>query len=331
MVLAATSPMQARRTSGDILGSIGDTPLVRLDRFYPPQAGASLFAKLEYLNPGGSVKDRIAKFMIADAMIQGRLETNGTIIEPTAGNTGIGLALVAAVYEFRCIFVVPERFSQEKQRLMRALGAEIVHTPTGDGMEGAIAKAHELAADIPGAVVMQQFSNPSNVTAHYQTTGPEIWEQMAGQVDIAVLGAGTGGTFTGVVRYLKEQNPDLYAVIVQPYGASLGAGYSGPHKIEGIGIDCIATAELLDQSLIDRMVVVPDEDAHEAVHELARREGMLVGSSSGAAAHAARLIAREITDGTLKMAGSRIVTLFPDGGDRYLSKGLYGSFEQWSA
>lgn len=331
MVLAETFPVQARRTSGDILGSIGDTPLVRLDRFCSSQAGVSIFAKLEYLNPGGSVKDRIAKFMIADAMIQGRLETGGTIIEPTAGNTGIGLALVAAVHGFRCIFVVPERFSQEKQMLMRALGAEIVHTPTEDGMEGAIARSHELAADIPGAVVMQQFSNPANVAAHYQTTGPEIWEQMMGQVDIVVLGAGTGGTFTGTVRYLKEQNPDLYAVIVQPYGASLGAGYSGSHKIEGIGIDCIATAELLDQSLVDRMVVVHDEDAHKAVHELARREGMLVGSSSGAAAHAARLIAREITDGTLKSAGSRIVTLFPDGGDRYLSKGLYGSFGQWSA
>jgi O-acetylserine dependent cystathionine beta-synthase len=331
MVLAATSPAQARRASGDILGSIGDTPLVRLDRFFPPQAGPSLFAKLEYLNPGGSVKDRIAQFMIADAMIQGRLEATGTIIEPTAGNTGIGLALVAAVYGFRCVFVVPERFSQEKQMLMRALGAEIVHTPTGDGMEGAIARAYELAAAIPGAVVMQQFSNPSNVAAHYQTTGPEIWEQMAGEVDVVVLGAGTGGTFTGVVRYLKEQNPDLYAVLVQPYGASLGAGYSGPHKIEGIGIDRIATAELLDQSLIDRMVVVHDEDAHRAVHELARREGMLVGSSSGAAAHAARLIAREIADRTLTVAGSRIMTLFPDGGDRYLSKGLYSSFEQWSA
>ncbi len=318
------------RTANEVIGCIGNTPLVRLDRFYPPQAGVAIFAKLEYLNPGGSVKDRIAKFMIADAMIQGKLETNGTVIEPTAGNTGIGLALVAAVYGFRCIFVVPERFSQEKQALMRALGAEIVHTPTQDGMEGAIARSHELAGEIPGAVVMQQFSNPANVAAHYQTTGPEIWEQMAGQVDIAVLGAGTGGTFTGVVRYLKEQNPDLYAVIVQPYGASLGTGYAGSHKIEGIGIDHIETVPLLDQSLIDRMIVVHDEDAHTAVRELARQEGMLVGSSSGAVAHAARVVAQEIADGLLKTAGSRIVTLFPDGGDRYLSKGLYDSFEQWS-
>ena len=314
----------------DVIGCIGNTPLVCLERFYPPQAGVTLFAKLEYLNPGGSVKDRIAKFMIADAMMQGRLTVDGTIIEPTAGNTGIGLALVAAVHGFRCIFVVPERFSQEKQALMRALGAEIVHTPTRDGMEGAIARAHELADEIPGAVVMQQFSNPANVAAHYQTTGPEIWEQMASQVDVVVLGAGTGGTFTGVVRYLKEQNPDLYAVIVQPYGASLGTGYAGPHKTEGIGIDHIETVPLLDQSLIDRMIVVHDEKAHAAVHALARQEGMLVGSSSGAVAHAAQVVAQEIVDGRLKTAGRRIVTLFPDGGDRYLSKGLYDSFEQWS-
>jgi cysteine synthase len=198
-------------------------------------------------------------------------------------------------------------------------------------MEGAIDQANGLADEIPGAVVMQQFANPANVAAHYETTGPEIWRQMKGQVDVAVLGAGTGGTFTGAVRYLKEQNPHLYAVIVQPYGASLGRGYSGSHKIEGIGIDSMETAELVDESLIDRMVVAPDREAHAAVHELARTEGMLVGSSSGAVAYAARVIADEIARGALEVDGGRIATLFPDGGDRYLSKGLYDEFDAWVA
>ncbi|HEY76124.1 MAG TPA: cysteine synthase family protein [Thermoflexia bacterium] len=313
----------------DITGCIGNTPLVQLSRFYPPRQGVEVFAKLEYLNPGGSVKDRIALSMIDDAEARGVLQPGGTIIEPTAGNTGIALAMVATVRGYRCIFVVPERFSQEKQILMRALGAEIIHTPTKEGMEGAIEKAQELAAQIPGAVVMQQFSNPANVAAHYTTTGPEIWEQMEGRVDVVVLGAGTGGTFTGVVRYLKERNPDLYAVIVQPYGATLGRGYAGPHKIEGIGIDHIETVPILDESLIDRLVVVRDEEAHAALKELARVEGMLVGSSSGAAAFAARLIADEIADGLLDAGEGRVVTLFPDGSDRYLSKGIYGSFEEW--
>jgi len=314
----------------DITGCIGHTPLVRLRRFFPSKQRVDIFAKLEFLNPGGSVKDRIGLSMIQDAEARGTLQPGGTIIEPTAGNTGIGLALVAAVRGYRCVFVVPERFSQEKQTLMRAFGAEIVHTPTENGIEGAIACAQELARQIAGAVVMQQFANPANPAAHYTTTGPEIWEQTAGQVDVVVLGAGTGGTFTGAVRYLKEQNPYLYAVIVQPYGAALGQGYAGPHKIEGIGIDHIETVPILDQSLIDRLVVVQDEDAHAAVKELARTEGMLVGSSSGAAAHAARLIAQEIEDGTLEASGGRIVTLFPDGGERYLSKGIYGSFDEWT-
>ncbi len=314
----------------DITGCIGHTPLVRLGRFLPSRRGVDIFAKLEFLNPGGSVKDRIGLSMIKDAEARGVLLPGGTIIEPTAGNTGIGLALVAAVRGYRCIFVVPERFSQEKQVLMQALGAEIVHTPTENGIEGAIARAQELARQIEGSVVIQQFANPANPAAHYATTGPEIWEQMAGQVDVVVLGAGTGGTFTGTVRYLKEQNPHLYAVIVQPYGASLGQGYTGSHKIEGIGIDHIETVPILDQSLIDRMVVVRDENAHAAVKELARKEGMLVGSSSGTAAHAARLIAQEIEDGSLDVGGGRVVTLFPDGGDRYLSKGIYGSFDEWT-
>ncbi|MDF1515249.1 MAG: cysteine synthase family protein [Anaerolineae bacterium] len=318
-------------TAADVTECIGYTPLVRLDRYFHPRDGISICAKLEFLNPGGSVKDRIGKLMIEQAEREGALHLGGTIIEPTAGNTGIGLALVAAVRGYRCIFVVPERFSQEKQTLMCALGAEIVHTPTKKGMEGAITEAHALAEKIPNAVVMQQFANPANALAHYQTTGPEIWEQMSGNVDVAVFGAGTGGTFTGAVRYLREQNPELYAVIVQPYGASMGQGYAGSHKIEGIGIDDLDTVQLLDSNQINQMVVVSDLDAHTAVHKLARREGMLVGSSSGAAAHAAQVIAQKIIEGTLELPGQRIVTLFPDGGDRYLSKGLYGTFEEWTA
>jgi len=313
------------------LSCIGHTPLVRLGRFYPAERDISLAAKLEYLNPGGSVKDRIGLAMIDDAEARGTLRPGGTIVEPTAGNTGIGLALVAAVRGYRCIFVIPERFSWEKQELLRALGAEIVHTPTSAGIEGAIAEARRLAAEIPGAVVMQQFTNPANAAAHYRTTGAEIWEQTDGQVDVVVLGAGTGGTFTGVARFLKERNPRLIAVLVQPYGASLGQGYSGPHKIEGIGINKIETSAILDGSLIDRMVVVRDEEAHRALQDLARCEGMLVGSSSGAAAHAARVVAGQIARGELPAAGGRIVTLFPDGADRYLSKHIYGAFEEWQA
>lgn len=315
----------------NLLACIGHTPLVRLDRFYPSQRGAFLSAKLEYLNPGGSVKDRIGLAMIDDAEARGTLRPGGTIVEPTAGNTGIGLALVAAVRGYRCIFVIPERFSWEKQELLRALGAEIVHTPTCDGIEGAIVEARRLTAETPGAVVMQQFANPANVTAHYRTTAAEIWEQTAGQVDVVILGAGTGGTFTGITRYLKERNPRLHAVIVQPYGASLGQGYAGSHKIEGIGIDKIETAAILDRTLIDQMVIVRDEEAHQALKELARSEGILVGSSSGAAAHAARVVAAQIATGELAAGGGQIVTLFPDGADRYLSKHIYRTFEEWKA
>lgn len=315
----------------NLLSCIGHTPLVRLDRFYPPHRGTFLSAKLEYLNPGGSVKDRIGLAMIDDAEARGTLRPGGTIVEPTAGNTGIGLALVAAVRGYRCIFVIPERFSWEKQELLRALGAEIVHTPTRDGIEGAIVEARRLAAATPGAVVMQQFANPANVTAHYRTTAAEIWEQTDGQLDVVVLGAGTGGTFTGITRYLKERNPRLHAVIVQPYGASLGQGYAGSHKIEGIGIDNIETAAILDRSLIDQVVVVRDEEAHQALKELARCEGILVGSSSGAAAHAARVVAEQVVKGELAAGGGHIVTLFPDGADRYLSKHIYGAFEEWKA
>jgi O-acetylserine dependent cystathionine beta-synthase len=317
--------------NGDVTACVGNTPLVRLDRFYRPHDGVALFAKLEYLNPGGSVKDRIGVEMIADAEARGVLRPGGAVIEPTAGNTGIGLALVAAVRGYRCICVIPDRFSQEKQMLLRAMGAEVINTPAEQGMAAAIAKAGELATEIPGGVVLQQFANPANVAAHYKTTGPEIWRQMDGQVDVVVLGAGSGGTFTGVARYLKERNPHLCAVLVQPYGASLGQGYRGRHKVEGIGIDNPAQNPILDQTLIDHMVVVRDEEAQMALKQLARTEGILVGSSAGAAAHAARLVADDVAEGRLPVGGGNIVTLFPDGLERYMSQRILGTFDEWTA
>ncbi|MHB0878564.1 MAG: PLP-dependent cysteine synthase family protein [Anaerolineae bacterium] len=235
----------------DITGIIGHTPLLRLGRYHRGRK-ASIYAKLEFTNPGGSVKDRMALAMIEDGERRGLLHPGGTIVEPTAGNTGIGLALVAAVRGYQTVFVVPERFSIEKQTLMRALGAEIVTTPNGDGIEGAIARAHEIAATIPGAFVPQQFTNPANARAHYEGTGREIWEQLGGQVDVAVIGAGTGGTFTGTVRHLRERNPGLYAVLVQPAGAVLGRLPGHAHKIEGIGIDQVETVPILDQSFISK-------------------------------------------------------------------------------
>lgn len=310
--------------AADLLACIGHTPLVALDRYQPPVNGVRLAAKLEYLNPGGSVKDRIGLAMVRAAEGTGELRPGGTIVEATAGNTGIGLALAAAVLGYRSVFVIPERFSWEKRELLRALDAEVLDTPTSEGMEGALNRAKEVVARTPGAVLMQQFANPANPAAHYATTGPEIWEQTAGQVRTVVIGAGSGGTFTGTVRFLKERRSDLYAVLVQPYGASLGEGYQGPHKTEGIGIDKVSAVPVLDRSLIDEIVVVRDEDAQAAVRDLARQEGMLVGSSSGAAAHAAREVAQRTRTPGL------VVTLFADGADRYLSKHIYGAFEEWT-
>jgi len=258
------------------------------------------------------------------------LRPGGTVIEPTAGNTGIGLALVGAVRGYRCILVIPDRFSREKQDLIRAMGAEVVNTPAQDGIDTAIARAHELAQQIPGAVVMQQFANPANPDGHYHTTGREIWEALDGRVDAVVMGAGTGGTFTGVARYLKERSPDLYAVLALPYGASLGQGYCGPHKVEGIGIDKVEQVPVLDLSLVDRVIVVRDEDTHRANLALARSEAILAGGSSGTAAHAARVVATEIAAGSLSLKGGHVVTLLPDGAERYLSQHIYGTFDEWT-
>lgn len=293
---------------------IGRTPIVELTQFELPE-GVRLFAKLEYFNPGGSVKDRLGLELIRDAEEKGMLKPGGTIIEPTAGNTGIGLALAAVGTGYRVIFCVPEKFSQEKQELMRALGAEVVNTPTEQGIKGAIAKAQELAQSIPGAFVPQQFANPANPAAHYKTTGPEIWEQLEGRVDVFVAGAGSGGTFMGVARYLKEQNPAIKTVIVEPEGSILNGGQPGPHKTEGIGMEFLPP--FMDTSYFDAIHTIYDDEAFEWVKQLAAREGLLVGSSSGAAMAAA------LREAKAAKPGSHIVTIFPDSSERYLSKQIY--------
>jgi len=288
--------------------------MLQITRFDLP-AGVALYAKLEYFNPGGSVKDRLGVELIADAEEKGQLQPGGTIIEPTAGNTGIGVALAAIGKGYRVIFCVPEKFSREKQELMRALGAEVVNTPTEKGIVGAIEKAKALAAATTGAFVPQQFANPANPAAHYKTTGPEIWEQLGGKVDVLVAGAGTGGTFTGVARFLKQRNPSLKACIVEPTGSVLRGGAPSPHKTEGIGVEYIYPT--LDMSLVDEIYTVTDEDAFAMVKALAAREGCLVGSSSGAAFWAALQEAKQHGPGT------SMVVIFPDSSERYLSKQIY--------
>jgi cystathionine beta-synthase (O-acetyl-L-serine) len=303
--------MQVARSIQEL---VGRTPMLEITRFALPE-GVRVFAKLEYFNPGGSVKDRLGLELIAEAERSGALQPGGTVIEPTAGNTGIGVALAAIGKGYRVMFCVPEKFSQEKQELMRALGAEVVNTRTEDGIMGAISKAKELAATIPGAYVPQQFANPANPAAHYKSTGPEIWAQLDGKVDVFVAGAGSGGTFTGATRYLKEQNPQLKGCIVEPEGSVLRGGTPGPHKTEGIGVEYIYPT--LDMQLADEIYTVTDVDAFAMVKELAAKEGCLVGSSSGAAFWAALQEAQKHGPGT------NIVVVFPDSSERYLSKQIY--------
>ncbi|WP_422444531.1 cysteine synthase A [Thermoanaerobacterium sp. DL9XJH110] len=302
------------KVANDIRELIGGTPLLKINNFSLPDE-VKIYAKLEYFNPGGSIKDRAGLFMLEEAEKHGMLRPGATIIEPTAGNTGIGIALAALNKGYKVIFVVPEKFSEEKQELMKALGAEIIHTPTDRGMEGAIEKARDLSREIPDSFIPNQFENPANPLAHYKTTGPEIYEQLDGKVDYFVAGVGSGGTFTGAVRYLKEKNPKIKAVAVEPEGSILGGGPKGSHKTEGIGVEFIP--KTLDVNLIDEVITVSDEDAFNMVKELARREGLLVGSSSGAAFYAAYRIAGRIT------GPANIVTIFPDGSERYLSKKIY--------
>lgn len=277
--------------------------------------GVRLFAKLEFFNPGGSIKDRLGLHLIETALASGELKTGGTIIEPTAGNTGIGIALAAVNKGFRVIFVVPEHFSQEKQLLMKALGAEIVHTPRKDGMRGAIEKTKQLLAEIPNSYSPQQFENPANPETYYQSLAPEIERDLDGNVSVFVAGAGTGGTFMGAARYFKDKNPNIKTVIVEPEGSIIAGGEAGPHRTEGIGMEFLPV--YMDRAIFDAIHTIDDEDAFDMVRQLAEKEGLLVGSSSGAAMVAAWNEAKKATP------GSNIVTIFPDSSERYLSKDIY--------
>ena len=292
---------------------IGNTPIAKLTHIDLPD-GANLFAKLELFNPAGSVKDRVGKAMIEDAEQTGRLKPGGTIIEATAGNTGLGIAFAALNKGYRVIFVVPTKFSEEKQTLLRALGAEVINTPREEGMLGASAKADALRSEIPGAISLGQFVNPANPRVHYETTGPEIYRDLNGKIDFLIAGAGSGGTYSGVVKYLKEQNPAVQGILADPVGSTMGGGEHGDYDIEGIGNDFIA--DTMDMSLVDQVVKITDTEAFDGARELARKEGIFAGSSSGAALAAAKKFA---------LAGNRgnFVIILPDRGDRYFSKHLY--------
>ena len=292
---------------------IGNTPMVKLNNIEHPDT-VKLFGKLEYYNPSGSVKDRTGKYMIEDAERRGLLKKGGTIIEGTAGNTGLGIAFAALNKGYRVIFVVPEKFSEEKQTLMRALGAEIVNTPREDGMLGAAAKAEELKKTIKGAISLQQFKNPANPRAHYETTGKEIYEDMEGKIDYLISGAGSGGTFSGIMHYLKEKNPNIQGVLADPIGSTMGGGEHADYNIEGIGNDFIA--DTMDMKMVDTVIKVSDKEAFDGSKELAKKEGILAGSSSGAALAAAKKLIEQGAKGNL-------VLVFPDRGDRYFSKGSY--------
>ena len=297
---------------------IGHTPLLALRRWgKQQQLVAEIVAKVEYFNPGGSVKDRVALSMITDAEEKGLLKPGALIIEPTSGNTGVGLAWVASVKGYRLILTMPETMSLERRNLLKALGAELVLTPGSEGMGGAIRKAQEIQAATPGSLILQQFENPANPLAHERTTAEEIWQDTDGKIDIFVASVGTGGTLTGTARGLKKKNPNIRIVAVEPAGSPvLSGGKAGPHKIQGIGAGFIP--KILDTSLIDQIIPVTDEDAMRTSRELSATEGLLVGISSGAAAFADREIAREEAN-----QGKRIVVLLPDTGERYLSTELF--------
>ena len=299
------------------LDLVGNTPLVRVNNLIKKdELKADVLAKLEYFNPAGSVKDRIAKEMILDALDKGLINENTTLIEPTSGNTGIGLSAVATALNLKIIITMPETMSVERRNLMKAYGAELVLTPGSEGMKGAIAKAKELASQIENSFIPGQFENPANPTAHYKTTGPEIYEQTEGKVDIFVAGVGTGGTISGIGKYLKEKNPEVKVVAVEPASSPvLSTGKGGAHKIQGIGAGFVP--ETLDTKIYDEIITVENEDAFATGKEMAKTEGILVGISSGAALYAAKELAKREEN-----AGKTIVVLLPDGGDRYLSTPL---------
>jgi len=302
------------RITDDISQLVGDTPILQLKKLVPA-GSAGVYAKLEYLNPGGSVKDRAASGIILRAEADGQLRPGGTIVEATAGNTGIGLALIGVQRGYKVALFVPERFSEEKVAIMRALGAQVTRTPDAEGMQGAIRKANAFVAATPGAFMAAQFDNPANPDYHYETTAPEIFEQMEGQIDALVIGAGTAGTFTGLARFMKERLPNLLAFAVETQGSILGGGKPGPHKVEGIGASFIPGN--FDRSVCDEVLMVSDADAFAMVRDLAAREGVLSGSSGGANVAAAVRVA-----GWLGQS-KRVVTMIPDSAERYLSKKIF--------
>ena len=303
-----------RGVAESVLDLVGHTPLLHLSRFAKPPL-AEIFAKLEYSNPGGSVKDRAALGMILEAEKEGKLRPGSTIIEPTAGNTGIGLALIGVARGYRVILTVPEGYAVEKMKLIAALGGEIKYVPAASGIKGAVAKARELAADIKDSFIPQQFENPANPKFHEMTTAQEIIEQMEGRIDAVVIGAGTSGTFVGVSRAVKKINPEVLCVLVEPEGSIYGGHPPGPKKIEGIGQKDFIPA-IFDANLADEILMVMDDEACSAIRKLARLEGLLGGWSSGAAAAGAYRIAERLGE------GKRVVTVFPDSAERYLSQGI---------
>jgi len=315
-----------------VLETIGETPLVRVQAS-PDEV--PVYAKLESFNPGASIKDRLGKYMIQGLLDRGELDPGGTVIEPTAGNTGIGMALAATQIDVEVTFVVPERFSVEKQILMRSLGAEVVNTPTEDGMERAIDHAHELAAEMDNAVVPQQFASPLNVEAHRKTTGPEIYEALDGEVGAIVAGCGTAGTLMGIAEYVLEQEPDTHVTAVEPEGSLLATTLGedverAEYNIEGIGSHDVSTTQLFDPDLVDEVRQVSDRTAQAELKRLAREEGQLVASSAGAASVAAREVADRIDRGEIDAPYDTVATVFPDSSERYLSKGIYDSYEEWT-
>ena len=307
-----------KKVAKNLIGLIGHTPLMELSG-YSAKYGleGNIVAKLEALNPAGSVKDRVALSMIEDAEERGLLKPGATIIEPTSGNTGVGLAMVATIKGYRLILTMPETMSLERRNLLKALGAQIVLTDGMAGMSGSIAKAQELKATIPGSVILQQFENPANAAVHERTTGEEIWEDTGGQIATFVAGVGTGGTICGVARALKKHNPDVYVMAVEPAASPvLAGGVAAPHRIQGIGANFIP--KIYDASVVDEVIGVPDDEAIRAGRELAATEGLLAGISSGAAVYAARKLAERP-----EFAGKMIVALLPDTGERYLSTELF--------
>ena len=301
-----------------VLDLVGGTPIMELHNYMKNfDINGRILAKLEYFNPAGSAKDRVAKQMIADAEASGKLKKGSTIIEPTSGNTGIGLASAAASLGYKCVLVMPDSMSVERINLLKAYGAEVVLSEGAKGMAGAVAKAEELAKNTEGSFIAGQFENPSNPKAHYLTTGPEIWADTDGKIDIFVATVGTGGTLTGTAKYLKEKNPDIKIIAVEPASSPLlSAGKAGPHKIQGIGANFVP--EILDTDLYDEVLTVTDDDSYKAANAIAKLEGILVGISSGAAVSAAAKIGKRPEN-----AGKNIVTVLPDSGDRYMSSGVF--------